>query len=63
LVPLIHEIARSRTHDEPWPPELIRKVEAERRQLLSQDDLPSRRAWRDRLLMALAAEREKESER
>jgi L-gulonate 3-dehydrogenase len=63
LGPLIHEIARSRTHDEPWSQELIGKVEAERRQLLSQDDLPSRRAWRDRRLMALAAEREKEPER
>ena len=63
LGPLIHEIASSRTHDEPWSQELIRKVEAERRQLLSQDDLPSRRAWRDRRLMALAAEREKEPER
>jgi L-gulonate 3-dehydrogenase len=62
LGPLIHEIARSRTHDEPWSQELIRKVEAERRQLLSQDALPSRRAWRDRRLMALAAEREKEPE-
>jgi L-gulonate 3-dehydrogenase len=62
LGPLIHEIAKSRTHDEPWPHELIRKVEAERRQLLSEDALPSRRAWRDRLLMALAAEREKQSE-
>jgi L-gulonate 3-dehydrogenase len=62
LGPLIHEIARSRNHDEAWSPELIRKVEAERRQLLSQDALPGRRAWRDRLLMALAAERDKESE-
>ena len=62
LGPLIHEIARSRNHDEPWSQELIRKVEAERRQLLSQDALPSRRAWRDRLLMALAAEREKKAE-
>ena len=63
LGPLIHEIARSRTHDEPWSQELIGKVEAERRQLLSQDALPGRRAWRDRCLMALAAEREKEPER
>jgi L-gulonate 3-dehydrogenase len=63
LGPLIHEIARSRTHDEPWSQELIHKVEAERRQLLSQDALPGRRAWRDRRLMALAAEREKEPER
>jgi L-gulonate 3-dehydrogenase len=62
LGPLMHEIARSRSHDEPWSQELIRKVEAERRQLLSQDDLPGRRAWRDRLLMALAADRKKDSE-
>jgi L-gulonate 3-dehydrogenase len=63
LGPLMHEIARSRNHEAPWSQELIRKVETERRQLLSQDALPSRRSWRDRLLMALAAEREKESER
>ena len=62
LGPLMHEIARSRNHEEPWSQELISKVEAERRQLLSQDALPGRRAWRDRLLMALAAEREKKSE-
>ncbi len=62
LGPLMHEIARSRSHEEPWSQELIHKVEAERRQLLSQDALPGRRAWRDRLLMALAAEREKKSE-
>jgi L-gulonate 3-dehydrogenase len=63
LGPLMHEIVRSRNHDQPWSQELIRKVEAERRQLLSWDALPSRRAWRDRLLMALAAKREKEPER
>jgi L-gulonate 3-dehydrogenase len=58
--PLWHAIAQSRTHEEPWQPELIRKVEAERRSVLSLDDLPGRRAWRDRRLMALAAGREKE---
>jgi hypothetical protein len=58
----MHEIAKSRNHEEPWSQELIRKVEAERRQLFNQDGLPGRRAWRDRLLMALAAEREKKSE-
>lgn len=58
---LWHEIAKSRTHEEPWQPELIRKVEDERRSLLSLDDLASRRAWRDRRLMALAASREKEA--
>jgi L-gulonate 3-dehydrogenase len=57
---LCQEIAQSRTHEEPWSPELIRKVEAERRSALSQDDLASRRAWRDRRLMALAAERQRE---
>jgi L-gulonate 3-dehydrogenase len=57
---LYQEIAQSRTHEEPWSPELISKVEAERRLVLSQDDLASRRAWRDRRLMALAAERDKE---
>jgi L-gulonate 3-dehydrogenase len=58
---LWHEIAKSRTHEEPWQPELIRKVEDERRSMLSLDDLASRRAWRDRRLMALAASREKEA--
>jgi hypothetical protein len=57
---LCQEIAHSRTHQEPWSPELISKVEAERRSVLSQRELASRRAWRDRRLMALAAEREKE---
>jgi L-gulonate 3-dehydrogenase len=58
---LCQEIAQSRTHQEPWSAELISKVEAERRSLLSQDDLASRRAWRDRRLMALAADRKKEA--
>jgi len=57
---LWYEIAKSRTHEEPWQPELIRKVEDERRSVLSLDDLAGRRAWRDRRLMALAASREKE---
>lgn len=55
---LYQEIARSRTHEEPWTPELIAKVEAERRLLLGKDDLANRRAWRDRQLMTLAALRE-----
>jgi L-gulonate 3-dehydrogenase len=55
------EIARSRTHDAPWPLELVGKVEAERRSVLSQDALVARRAWRDRRLMALASARKKAS--
>jgi 3-hydroxyacyl-CoA dehydrogenase len=58
---LYQEIAQSRTHQEPWSAELISKVEAERRSVLSQDDLASRRAWRDRRLMALAADRQGET--
>jgi L-gulonate 3-dehydrogenase len=58
---LWHEIVKSRTHEEPWQPELIRKVEDERRSMLSMDDLATRRAWRDRRLMALAASRERET--
>jgi 3-hydroxyacyl-CoA dehydrogenase len=61
LGPLYQEIAQSRTDEEPWSPELIQKVEAERRSVLSQDALASRRAWRDRRLMRLALERQKES--
>jgi 3-hydroxyacyl-CoA dehydrogenase len=57
---LCHEIAQSRTHEEPWSADLISKVEAERRSVLSQDELANRRAWRDRRLMAFAAAREKE---
>jgi 3-hydroxyacyl-CoA dehydrogenase len=60
LGPLYQEIAQSRTHEESWSPELIQKVEAERRSVLSQDALASRRAWRDRRLMQLAAERQNE---
>ena len=58
---LCQEIAQSRTHEQPWSAELISKVEAERRSVLSQDDLASRRAWRDRQLMALAAGRQRET--
>ena len=58
---LYQEIARSRAHEEPWQPELIRKVEAERRSVLSHDALAGRRAWRDRWLMALAVKRKEES--
>src|ERR1700733_12798737 len=56
---LCQEIAQSRTHQEPWSPELISKIEAKRREALSHNDLASRRAWRDRRLMALAGDREK----
>jgi L-gulonate 3-dehydrogenase len=59
LGPLYQSIAASRAHAEGWPAPLVSLVEAERRQVLRQDDLAARRDWRDRELMALAAERRK----
>ncbi len=55
LGPLYHTIQQSRTDSRPWSPELIEKVDGERRQALAMDELAERRNWRDRRLMALAA--------
>ncbi len=44
---------------EPWDDALIRKVEAERRKLMPQDQHAEREAWRDRRLMALIAHKRK----
>ena len=57
LGPLYHEVARSRTHPEPWSDALIERVAAERRTLLPTDGLRDRAGWRDRRLMALVAHR------
>jgi L-gulonate 3-dehydrogenase len=59
LGPLYHRVAQSRTSPKPWSQDLIGKVEHERREKLSADDLDQRRAWRDRRLMALAAHKRK----
>jgi 3-hydroxyacyl-CoA dehydrogenase len=53
---LYHSIARSRDQSEPWSPELVNEVEGQRRSLLPLEKLPERRAWRDRRLMAVAAD-------
>lgn len=55
LGPLYLEIARSRGRPEPWSPELISRVEAERREDLPPEELGARSRWRDQRLMALAA--------
>ena len=55
LGPLYHSIQKSRDDPQPWSPELIAKVERERRLKLETGDFESRRQWRDRRLMALAA--------
>jgi 3-hydroxyacyl-CoA dehydrogenase len=57
LGPLYQSIAASRPQDAQWPGELVDKVEAERRQYLSQADLSQRRDWRDRMLMQLARDK------
>jgi L-gulonate 3-dehydrogenase len=59
LGPLYHTVAQSRTSPVPWSDDLIQQVEAERRTRLSKEDLASRREWRDRRLMALAAHKNK----
>lgn len=59
LGPLYHSVAQSRTEPKPWSEGMIADVEKERRTLLSEGDLASRREWRDRRLMALAAHRAK----
>lgn len=55
LGPLYHGVARDRTEPQPWSDDLIRRVEADRRQSLPAADLATRRAWRDRRLMQLVA--------
>ncbi|MFT7440724.1 MAG: L-gulonate 3-dehydrogenase [Sulfitobacter sp.] len=52
---LYHSVAQERTDPKPWSPDLIARVEVERRQTLPADQLVDRGAWRDRRLMALAA--------
>ena len=51
---LYQRIAASTSEHRVWDAELIAKVEAQRREHLAAADLPSRGAWRDRRLMALA---------
>lgn len=48
-------IDKSRDHSRPWSADLIAEVEKQRRESLALTELPERRAWRDRQLMAIAA--------
>jgi 3-hydroxyacyl-CoA dehydrogenase len=48
--------ARGETHAR-WSPELVTRVEAERRAILPEPDLPKRRAWRETALADLLAAR------
>ncbi|MBB4122576.1 3-hydroxyacyl-CoA dehydrogenase [Martelella radicis] len=51
---MYHDMAAKRVPG-PWPQETIRKAGEERRQVLPQSDLATRRAWRDAALTRLAA--------
>lgn len=53
--PMYERIAGSRGFESQWDDELIEKVEQQRRQALSEQQLRERSAWRDRRLMALLA--------
>ena len=54
LGPLYQRIAASRDHADAWDAELISEVEAQRRQVLSRNQLQDRAHWRDLRLMAFA---------
>ena len=52
--PTYREVARTQLPND-WNSELLEKIEAERRQVLSEDQLAERARWRDNRLMALVA--------
>lgn len=47
-------IAAGQVSTDPWQPELVARLHAERRRLLPQAQMEERRTWRDRRLMMLA---------
>lgn len=59
---LYKSIDESRTHSESWTEDLIARVEKQRRELLTVDQLAERRAWRDRRLMEIAASLKRKSD-
>jgi L-gulonate 3-dehydrogenase len=57
LGPAYARMGAERGQHDPWTPELVAKVAAERRKLLPLDQWEDRVAWRDRKLMALVRDR------
>jgi 3-hydroxyacyl-CoA dehydrogenase len=53
--PLYESLGRQQADPRPWSPATVAALERERRELLSEDHLAERQAWRDRRLMALTA--------
>ena len=60
LGPAYERMGAERGQHDPWTPELVEKVTAERRKLLPLDKRPDRIRWRDRQLMRLHALRRTE---
>jgi 3-hydroxyacyl-CoA dehydrogenase len=59
--PAYLRMGRERGQDDPWTPELVAAVAAERRALLPMEQWEARVAWRDQALMALLAWRREAS--
>jgi L-gulonate 3-dehydrogenase len=57
LKDLYHSIAMQRTAPEPWPDEVVKRAETERRAALPATALTKRSAWRDERLAKLLAHR------
>lgn len=57
LGPAYASMGAERGQDDPWTPELVARVTAERRQLLPLDEREARVRWRDRELMRVVAAR------
>lgn len=55
--PLYRDVDDQRGDDDPWDPETLGALDAERRRALPGEKLAERQAWRDRRLMALIAHR------
>lgn len=59
--PSYARMGAERGQDDPWTPELVAEVAAQRRARLPLDEWPARVDWRDRMLMTLEAARATES--
>jgi L-gulonate 3-dehydrogenase len=58
--PAYERMGSQRGQHDPWTPELVAQVEAQRRQILPLEDWEARVIWRDRALMRLAAHRKQD---
>lgn len=54
LGPMYYGLAKEQADPREWNAQLVGEVESQRRQVTAAEDLPARRAWRDRCLAALA---------